>query len=117
MNGLKEKYYRTLLDILNKMMMTKNPHKNLFKLALSIICYPPKYVPTEKVKVTNEILLKQILLNCLSSKSEVSNNAVESLAEILMSPDLETEYIKTPMKVFILYMEMWKNGLLFFRQF
>ncbi|KAJ3643760.1 hypothetical protein Zmor_026449 [Zophobas morio] len=101
MNGLKEKYYRTLLDILNKMMMTKNPHKNLFKLALSIICYPPKYVPTEKVKVTNEILLKQILLNCLSSKSEVSNNAVESLAEILMSPDLEKEYIKTPMKAIL----------------
>jgi hypothetical protein len=99
MNSLNEHHYRTLLDILHKMILSKTPHKNIFKLSLAIICYPPRYVPIEKVKVTNEVLFKNILLNCISSKSDVSNFAVESLADILLSPDLEKEYIKQPIKV------------------
>jgi hypothetical protein len=104
MNSLNEHHYRTLLDILHKMILSKTPHKNIFKLSLAIICYPPRYVPIEKVKVTNEVLFKNILLNCISSKSDVSNFAVESLADILLSPDLEKEYIKQPIKVIVLKM-------------
>lgn len=63
------------------------------------MCLPPKHLTVDKIKVNNEILLKHILLNCVSSKNEVSNAALESLAELLMSPDLEKQNIKETVKV------------------
>lgn len=76
------------------MMATKSPHKNLFPLSLAFICLPPKYLPVDKVKVTNEILLQNILLHCISN-----NAAVEALAELLMSPDLDKDCVKSAIKV------------------
>lgn len=98
MHTLKEKYYRSLMDILNKMLMTRNPHRNLFKLSLAVICMPPDHVVVEKMKITNEILLKNILANCLSPKTDVSTSAIEALAEILSATDIEKDYVREPMK-------------------
>lgn len=96
MNHLKQRHYINLIDIINKILRSKNPHRNIFKLSLAIICNPSQHSSVEKIIVNNEILLRNIIFNILAQKNEVSNAAIESFAEILLSPDLQKETVERP---------------------